>query len=78
MSQVRKYRSTEGSTCNQAAAARHGKSIADLRWINAEISISSVSRIAIVNSVKRMTKRASATESFCSNADKLSATLDKT
>jgi hypothetical protein len=28
--------------------------------------------------VKRMTKRAGAMESFCSNADKLSATLDKT
>jgi len=51
---------------------------ADLRWINAKNPIPSMSRISTVNSVEWMTKRAGAMESFCSNADKLSATPDKT
>lgn len=64
--------------CDQAPAAGRGKILADLRWINAKNPVSSVSRILTVNSVRWMTKRAAAMESFCSNADKLSATLDKT
>lgn len=38
----------------------------------------SVSLSRTVNFANWMTKRASATESFCSNADKLSATPDTT
>lgn len=64
--------------CDQAAAAGPGKIFADLRWINATNPVSSRSRIPTVNSVEWMTKRAGVMESFCSNADKLSATLDKT
>ncbi len=59
--------------CDQAAAAGSGKILADLRWINAKNPISSMSRISMVNSVKWMTKRAGAMESFCSSADKLGA-----
>lgn len=54
------------------------RKFAILRWINAEIPLLSVSRVSRVNFAKRMTKRAGATEFFCSNADKLSATLDIT
>lgn len=64
--------------CDQAAAAGLEKIFADLRWINAKNPISSMSRSSMVNSVNWMTNRAGTMESFCSNADKLSATLDKT
>jgi len=68
----------EGNTCDLAAGADRQRKIADLRWINAAIQLSSVRRISTEASAKRMTKRASATESFCSDADKLSATPDTT
>lgn len=64
--------------CDEAAGADRQRNFADLPWINAANPLSRVTPIPTANSTGRMTKRASATESFCSDADNLSATPDTT
>lgn len=78
MSLVRKYPLMVDSTCDFTVDLGREEISRDLRWINAEIALLSIGRALMVHSAKWARKRANTTESFCSDADKLSATSDRT
>jgi hypothetical protein len=67
-----------GSTCDDTTRSGRKRNPRSLREIKAEIARSSPALLLTGIFVERMRKHANSTESFCSDADNLGATSDRT